>query len=117
MERIVKYAYRFLFASAVWWACACGADNPKDNGGTNNQMSEEDPDREERNDGGERYKTGTNPGEVNHEDPTGEKEDETGDRPTREENDGAHNAERERTGNDTIMTDSTHVTPRMQRKQ
>jgi hypothetical protein len=73
MERIVKYAYRFLFASAVWWACACGADNAKDNGGTTTEMSGEDPDRADDNDGGDRYKTGTDPGEANHEDPTGEK--------------------------------------------
>jgi hypothetical protein len=83
MERIVKYAYRFLFASAVWWACACGADNAKDNGGTTTEMSGEDPDRADDNDGGDRYKTGTDPGEANHEDPTGEKGDETGERPSR----------------------------------
>jgi hypothetical protein len=70
MERIVKYAYRFLFASAVWWACACGADNPKTTG-DQHRMSEEDPDREDADSGGERYKTGTNSGEANHEDPTG----------------------------------------------
>lgn len=116
MERIVKYAYRFLFASAVWWACACGADNPKDNNGTNTEMSEEDPDREDADSGGERYKTGANPGEANHEDPTGEKGDETGDRPSREKNDGSQDAESGNTKNDRIMTDSTQVTPRMQRK-
>ena len=116
MERIVKYTYRFVFASAVWWACACGADNAKDNGGTSTEMSEEDPDREDADSGGERYKTGTEAGEANHEDPTRDKGDETGDRPSREKNDGSQDAESGNTKNDTILTDSTQVTPRMQRK-
>jgi len=93
MKLIARYGYALLCGSLLWFAVGCGGDESR---------------------------TGEDAGEVNHENPVQEKQDETGDGFTRQKNNGAGDAEEggePGPGADTTNTDSTQVTPRMQRKQ
>lgn len=89
MKSIVRYGYKFLLVAVLGLTFACG-----------------------------NVETGDDSGETNREDPKTEKQDETGDGFTREAEDGSQDAEvGPSPGADRTNTDSTHVTPRMQRKQ
>jgi hypothetical protein len=89
MERIIRYGYKFLVVAVMGMTFACG-----------------------------NAETGDDAGESNHEDAKAEYKGQGSDDVTRQSENGSNDAEQgDEPGVNRTNTDSTQVTPRMQRKQ